>query len=865
MTELSDLNVQMTDIETRRVCEEMRYGTGDPRLRFGLLWVLGFVICCFACPARADEGTDFFETKIRPVLVENCYRCHSADAQKQGKLKGKLTLDTRTGIRKGGETGPAIVPGKVDDSLLLAAIRHEGFEMPPKDKLPEPVIADFVKWVEMGAPDPRDGATASTSQEIDVEAGWRFWSLQPLARPAVPSVSSDWPETEIDKFVAQKLADSKLAAVDDADAVTLIRRLYFDLIGLPPSPEDLDEFEKSAIRNPNSAIENLVDQLLESPQFGERWGRHWLDVARFAESNGATKNTIWPDAWRYRDYVIDSFNADKPYDQFLKEQIAGDLLPFESDQQRWEQIVAAGFLALGSKADNATPMEIIGEQLDVLGRAMLGLSIGCARCHDHKFDPIPIRDFYALAGIMQNTAILDGKPFASFDARLDKSRLQQVKTFERAVASASRAVVQANDRLEELAKQQNLCRRPGDSWEDVLSRFTNNGQLDKASETQKQLAKAVEDLERLRQAGPPNVLLGVSVTDRAAKGRNWLNARIHIRGSDSNLGDEVPRGVLQVLLTSGEVQPDISEAESGRLQLAEVVSQHPLAARVMVNRIWHHLFGQGLVRTVDNFGTLGEPPTHPELLEWLAGQFVEDGWSIKKSIRRIVLSRTYRLSSSEFANQIAESKTNIPHSAIRNPHSIDPDNKLLWRHSPRRLDAESLRDAILSASGALDLKRPDRFDNAVAIAQMTNPSVADATSVRAVYLPVARGYAVDIFDAFNFPPSDLVVGRRETPSVPTQALFMMNSRLVSDHAQIMARRLLSEAETDDARIEHAYLLALGRRPSEFETRAAVGFTKQFQQPIATEETEEQSVPDQQDAWAAFCQSLFASSEFRFLR
>ncbi|QDU92317.1 Planctomycete cytochrome C [Lignipirellula cremea] len=838
----------MTKFSLSLVGRAWQLGNRTLRLRFVLCWTWTFAFWGFTSLACADEGIDFFEAKIRPVLVETCYGCHSADAQQQGKLKGNLVLDTRAGTRKGGDTGPAIVPGKVKDSLLLAALRHESFEMPPQGKLPESVIADFVKWVEMGAPDPREGEIASTTPEIDIEAGRQFWSLRPLSRPAIPSLSSDWPETEVDQFVARKLADNNISVVEDANAVTLVRRLYLDLVGLPPSPEEIVSFEQAALRNPHSAIENLVDQLLDSPQFGERWGRHWLDVARFAESNGATKNTVWPDAWRYRDYVIDSFNADKPFDQFLKEQIAGDLLPFESDEQRWEQIVAAGFLALGSKANDATRMEIIGEQLDVLGRSMLGLSIGCARCHDHKFDPIPTRDFYALAGILQNTAILDGKPFASLEARPDKSRLQQVKTFERSVASAARAVVQANDRLEELAQQQNLRRRPGDSWKDLLSRFPSGGQRDKAHETLQQLEKAEEDLEQLRQAGPPEMQFGVSVTDRAAKGTKWLNAQIHIRGSDSNLGDEAPRGVLQVLLPTSADQPEIADKESGRIQLAEVVSQHPLAARVMVNRIWHHLFGQGLVRTVDNFGTLGERPTHPELLEWLAGQMVEDGWSIKQSIRRIVLSRTYRLSADSRASQQA----------------VDPENQWLWRHSPRRLDAEALRDAILSASGALDRQRPDRFDNAVAVSQMTNPSVADAAFVRAVYLPVARGYAVDLFEAFNFPPSDLVVGRRETPSVPTQALFMMNSRLVADQAQIMARRLLREAKTDDARVENAYLLALGRRSSPTETHAAVEFMKQFQLPIAIEGTQE-SAPDRQDAWAAFCQSLFASSEFRFLR
>ena len=816
--------------------------------------IVSSILALFVAPSMvfADNGIDFFEQKIRPQLVQHCYQCHSADALKTGKLKAELQLDTRAGIRKGGESGPAIVPGNASESLLVSAIKHDDFEMPPKGKLPDEVIADFVKWVEMGAPDPRDGSIVTAKEEIDIEAGRQFWSLRPLTRPTVPGVSSNWPVSEIDRFVLAKLDGAKLQPVVDAQPGELVRRLHFDLTGLPPTPEELKRWtdrlsDGNAINQ--EGVEDLVDQLLDSPQFGERWGRHWLDVARFAESNGATKNTIWPDAWRYRDFVINSFNADKPYDQFLKEQIAGDLLPSESEEERWERIVAAGFLALGSKANNATRMEVIGEQLDVMGRAMLGFSIGCARCHDHKYDPIPTRDFYALAGIMRNTAILDGKPFASPEPRLDKSKYQKAKTFERAMATATRGIVQANERLEELAEQQKIRRRARESWEDVISRFTDKGRIEKAQQTLQQLSNAELELEKLREQGPPDVLLGVSVTDRAAKGSKWLNARIHIRGSDSNLGDEVPRGVMQVLFASDEQQTVIGEKESGRLQLAEIVSRHPLAARVMVNRIWHHLFGQGLVRTVDNFGTLGDRPTHPELLEWLATKFVEDGWSIKRTIRRISLSRAYRLSADSGSKQV----------------SVDPDNKLLWRHSPRRLDAEALRDAILAASGAIDLKRPDRFDNAAAASQMTNTRVADSTSVRSVYLPVARGYAVDIFDAFNFPPSDLVVGRRETPSVPSQALFMLNSRLVTEHSQIMARRLLSETETVNARIERAYLLALGRRPSADESRTAAEFITQFQQPTTVGDTNEESAPDLQDAWAAFCQSLFASSEFRFLR
>ena len=737
-----------------------------------------------------------------------------------------------------------MVPGDVRESLLVAAIRHESFEMPPKGQLAASVIADFVKWIEMGAPDPRDGSIVVANEEIDIEAGRSFWSLRPLTKPEIPPAASQWPRGEIDQFVAAKLASEKLQPVTDAQPLDLVRRVHFDLTGLPPSPQALEEWT-SRIATSRDEFAALVDELLASPQYGERWGRHWLDVARFGESNGGTSDRIWPDAWRYRNYVIDSFNDDKPFDRFLREQLAGDLLPPESDDRRWEQIVASGFWALGSKPNNATRMEVIGEQLDVMGRAMLGLSIGCARCHDHKYDPIPTRDFYALAGMMQNTAILDGKPFAAFDPGLEKSQRSKVKNFERAMATATRGIEQATDRLEELAWQQNMRHRPGEDWADVIERFPDTGRRKKAEETLRELKKAQADLEKLRAEGPPNVLLGVAVKDQAAKGNKWLNAQIHIRGSDSNLGDEVPRSILQVLLPPEAEPPVIGEMESGRLQLADIVSQHPLTARVMVNRIWHHLFGRGLVRTVDNFGTLGEAPTHPQLLEYLAARFIEDDWSVKKTVRRIVLSRTYQLSALGDSQNL----------------EADPENKLLWRHSSRRLDAEALRDAILSASGALDLDRPDRFDSYAAVSQMTDTTVADKTHVRAVYLPVARGFTTDILDAFNFPPSDLVVGRREAPSVPTQALFMLNSRLVSDHAQIMARRLAKESDDERVRVERAYLLTLSREPTAMEVDEALAFVAQFKAESDVMDDKAKA----QDAWAAFCQTLFAASEFRFLR
>ena len=358
----------------------------------------------------ADEqvGIEFFEKKIRPVLVQHCHECHAADSK---AIKGGLLLDSREGWRKGGDSGPSIISGKPSDSLLIKALRHEdGLEMPPKGKLSDEIVADFVKWVEMGAPDPRKGGPVKViKREIDIKAGQQFWSFQPITTPPIPAVkASSWPASTIDRFILAKLEAAGLQPVADADRTALLRRVTFDLIGVPPSPEEMDAF--AADQSPD-AYERVVERLLASPQFGERWGRHWLDLSRFAESSGGGRSMIFPEAWRYRDYVIRSFSDDKPFDRFVLEQLAGDLLPADSPQQREEQLVATALLALGptnyeEQDKQALEFDVVDEQIDTIGRTYLGMTIGCARCHDHKFDPIPTRDYYAIAGILRSTHLL---------------------------------------------------------------------------------------------------------------------------------------------------------------------------------------------------------------------------------------------------------------------------------------------------------------------------------------------------------------------------------------------------------------------------------------------------------------------------
>ena len=815
-------------------------------MRFPLF--LAGTLCGLIATARAEaqDGIDFFEQKIRPVLVQKCYRCHSAEAAENKKLRGGLYLDTRAGIRKGGDTGPAVVPGDLDKSLLLEALhyKNDDLQMPPSGQLPEAVIADFVRWVKMGAPDPRDGKTVVKKYEIDIEAGRNFWSVRPLQQHQPPQVKNRaWPTTEVDSFILAKLEQAKLEPVEDAHPRFLVRRLYFDLIGMPPTPKQIESFVAHAEKNRQQAIETLVDQLLASPRFGERWGRHWLDVARFGESNGGTKNNAWPDAWRYREYVIQAFNKDKPYDQFVLEQLAGDLLPADNEEQKQQQKVATAFLAMGSQEANAPRMEVIGEQLDVMGRAFLGISVGCSRCHDHKFDPVPTRDFYAMAGILLNTEIRDDAPLGNYDKKLRKT----YKDFHRTVATSTRKISQGIDRLYELCEQAEVRRMPWESWDTVITRLPD-GRQGKAKQAYQQVQDGNNELKNLRKKDFPNILQAVAANDRPGKGRNFINAHVHIRGSEKNLGEEIPRGIMQILHTDESL--NIGEKESGRLQMAGVIRKHPLVARVMVNRIWHHLFGRGIVRTPDNFGKLGEPPSHPQLLDWLAVKFIEDDWSVKKTIRRIVLTRTYQLS--------AEAPSDRTTSAL----TIDPDNTLLWRHTPRRLDAESIRDAILLASDSLDVTPPDRLDLLAFHSQMSDIKAVDRIDKRAVYLPVNRGIYTDLMAVFNFPPATLVVGRRETATVPTQALFLLNSPLVIEHSQRMAHNLLVDKSLSDReRVDRACQLILGRKVNTDEQSEMLAFVEGHQKLNETQSDEIRQV----DAWSALCQSLFCSAEFRFVR
>ncbi|MGD9858362.1 MAG: PSD1 and planctomycete cytochrome C domain-containing protein, partial [Planctomycetaceae bacterium] len=664
-----------------------------------LIWA-GFVSAAAWSVIAADDrqgsgGVSFFESKIRPVLVKNCYECHSAT---EGTEEGGLQVDTREAIREGGGRGPAVVPGKLEASLLLTALSHgdADLKMPPKQpKLSDAIIADFAKWIEMGAPDPRNGKeSAAADGWNNAEKARSHWAYQRPQSPPVPSVGQQqWPKRPVDDFILSKLTEHNLAPAPDAAPHVLLRRLHFDLVGLPPAPDAINRFLSAVDRDGfDEAWAIEVDELLASPQFGERWGRHWLDVARFGESSGKEANIAFPYAWRYRDYVIDCFNADVPYDRFLTEQIAGDKLPYDDDAERARLLIATGFLAMGAKNldegnDRQFTADLIDEQIDTVSRAVLGNSVACARCHDHKFDPFSMRDYYALAGVFASTNTFFGTSVSPSNRQggdplqlpeltnqvvlhqaIPKKRVDQLKAdlaelkAEKAEMDKARAALFSGQKPE---KEFTL--------RDVLSNFWRTGSVE-------------GQLEKVDDDGRP-LPLAMGVLDR----EHGVDAPLLARGDVSRPGETVPRGFPQALAVDGSTV--IPTQQSGRLELAQWLThpEHPLTSRVMVNRIWQHVFGAGLVSTVDNFGTTGEAPSHPELLDHLAIQFVENGWSVKRMVRELVLSRTYRQSSTYDAAAFDK----------------DPDNRLLWRASKRRLEAEAIRDAMLAVSGELDLKRPD--------------------------------------------------------------------------------------------------------------------------------------------------------------
>ena len=657
-----------------------------------LLVLIAATTSCIGADDLTPDELKFFETKIRPVLIKECYGCHS---NKSGNVRGGLRLDTKELMAIGGSTGPAIVPGDLEESWLYNAITHQDYVMPPKRKLSANVIEDFRKWIEMGAPDPRTSSVAKINSTIDTDdinkAKKNFWAYKHPKTSTPPVVLNQaWVKTDVDKFVLAKLEHSELKPADDAEAAKVLRRLTFDLVGLPPTPQQIAKFESLWKDDPDAAIKLVTEKLLQQPQFGERWGRHWLDVARYAESTGSAVNMTYPHAWRYRDYVIDSFNEDKPFDQFVQEQLAGDLLPAQDDKDWSENLVATSFLAIGAKNVNEQnrvqfAANVADEQIDATTRVFMGTSVACARCHDHKFDPIPQTDYYAMAGVFANMKTYFGNPpsdlgqFSNAQTKQTSSLLllpvDDPSSFDKSYSE--KELAEMKQQISDLQKEMRALR-------------SNRSQTGANSQRNRiRLLNQITDLNNKMSVvdsngNPRSYTMGVQ--ERGA----GKDARLFVRGEIDQPAQKVPRGFPQVLCSADSAT--VGGRTSGRLEMARWVGsdQNPLTARVMVNRIWQHLIGKGIVTSVDNFGITGSAPSHPELLDYLAVRFVESKWSVKTIIREIVTSRVYRMSS-EFDKKY---------------HEFDPENAYVWRANPRRLDAEAIRDSILTVSGQIDLKRP---------------------------------------------------------------------------------------------------------------------------------------------------------------
>ena len=813
---------------------------------------------------RSDEaGREFFEKNIRPVLVERCYKCHSSKSE---KIKGGLLLDSRGGVLKGGDTGPAIIPGKPEKSLLIKAIRYTDpdLQMPPKQQLSPEQIQNFVMWVKMGAPDTRNepprSATVATTPARDWTESKKFWSFQPVKDPVPPMVKDKkWARNAVDQFVLARLEARNLTPNAAADKRTLIRRATFDLIGLPPTPDEVRAF--LADKSPK-AFERLVDRLLASPQYGERWARHWLDVARYADTAGDNSDFPVPTAYKYRNYVINSFNTDKPYDAFLREQLAGDLLPAKTDEEKFEHIIATGYLAISRRfGSRASEFHLtIEDTIDNLGKGMLGLSVSCARCHDHKFDPIPTADYYALYGIFKSTKYAfpgteiyrhpkDMVPLAS------GTNAEAVYEYQNELAKLDDEIEELGNQKIALSRQVKKSGRSGKARVDQQETGKNESLKDGKEETDGEDAEskllkvkaALEDAkvqQKKLEATAPMVDKAYAVGEGTA-----TDANIQRKGEPANPGEKAPRGFLQVL-GGQKLPPD--EKGSGRLELAQWVTDpcNPLTARVMVNRIWQHHFGRGIVETPNDFGARGKAPTHPELLDYLASRFKESGWSIKAMHRLIMLSSTYQLSSEDGAENAA----------------VDAGNELFWRYNRQRLDAEEIRDAMLAISGSLDKtmggEHPFPPQSEWRFSQHKPFVAVYDTSRRSIYLMQQRIKKQPFLEVFDGPDPNATTGLRPISTTPLQALFMMNDGFAHEQADKFAVRVGMAHATEAQQIHYAYELAFGRPSTSEEVKVGRNYLKECR--AALKETKMPADEQSRVALASFARVLFSSNEFVFI-
>ena len=995
---------------------------------------------------RAESNEDFFEARVRPLLVKHCLECHGAKKQ-----EGGLRLDSRDAWIRGGDRGAAINAGQPDQSLLIEAVRYDNPElkMPPAKKLTAKEIADLEAWIKRGAFDPRRESAAQTTARMSLEQARSFWSFQPLKAHVVPQDTGDrWSRGPIDAFVITQLKKRGLSPVADADRRTLIRRATFDLTGLPPTPSEIDTFLRDESAN---AFESLVDRLLESKAYGERWGRHWLDVARYSDTAGDGADYPVREAWKYRDWVIDAFNKDKPFDEFVREQIAGDILARNGSAEEYaSRVTATGFLAIGKRYGYKASPDYqhldFADVIDTLGRSLLGLSVGCARCHDHKYDPVSAADYYALYGIMESTqwAFPGGeepKRPAHFPpllppnevARLDKEKSENLARMDAEIAELKRERAQFSPNL--LAggvdlgfEAQDAGKPPGKPWfsvgpievtADAQSPFDHvhpkgklgvrigSGQptdglryvfengLRATPEKQMHFTVDFRPVATSRDQGAFRLLLGRGVAQSLAvecsatatefairNGAKWetirkitpgtwytlqltidpatktysgivgtlddltvfqdkqtspnwdgvadcficdafghvagaacardldnvglqetafgapgtgpvtprtvnpaakqqfakldakikiltarrqsvstqaaypvaygvaegsaINARLQQRGEPHRLGDEVPRRNLEIL--GGDVVPDGSG--SGRLELANWItrSTNPLTARVFVNRVWQWHFGQGLVATPSDFGSRGERPTHPELLDWLAAEFIASEWSVKFMHRLIMNSRTYQLAS-------VDNEANL---------AADPGNRWHWRYSRRSLNAESIRDAMLAVSGRLDRNVPQSHPfpdvNTWGFTIHKPFHAVYESNHRSVYLMVQRNRRHPYMALFDAADPNQSVAARQPTTTPTQTLFLMNSPFVHAQAEGFARRIAAVSGDDLAKTLWAFETAHGRVPADAVVQDAVAFVAAYREKLADKDNKEQDIAP----WSALARVLLTSNAFLYV-
>ena len=924
----------------------------------------------FASAAQTNDSAEFFEKRIRPVLVANCAKCHNPKAQ-----VAQLDLTTAEGFAKGGESGSLINKDKPEESRLLKAINYDDtLKMPPSGKMKAEDITALSEWVKMGAPWPNTNSdtiatakpSAPKSTREFTEEEKKFWAFQPLAKSSVPSVkNSAWVKSPVDAFILAKLEEKNLTPAPPADKLTLLRRASFDLTGLPPSEQEIKDF--LADSSPK-AFEKVVDRLLASPRYGEKWGRNWLDVARYADSTGNDEDHRYPFAWKYRDYVITAFNNDLPYDQFVREQIAGDQLPAPNGGEVNQRgIIATGFLALGPKAvaqqDKKKMLyDVYDEQVDVTSKAFLGLTLACARCHNHKFDALLTKDYYSMINIFASTksftnpdshvSVVFEKPLVpktewekyqaarreyqakekrlrtEMDEIVDAVREPVVKQQAPRLAEymlAAHKVYSSTATAEEVARQTNLSEdvlkqwvkllKPEDltpqhllawrnakpetlaavaqeyqrdfqtqldEWNKRVAKwraeyqkaiaenktplpdkpkfeagddrffdsvyFENEGPFSLSIQEKTQFSAAQQqriselqkELETLKKSAPAEPELACAIEDGEP-----VAQKVFVRGDYNNPGEEAPKA-FPAILTAFDTKPGFSG--SGRLQLAEWLTQpeHPLTSRVMVNRIWQWHFGEGLVRTPDNFGKMGDKPSHPELLDFLAREFVKSGWSIKAMHRLVMLSSAYQMSSVN--SNLAD--------------HTDADNRLLTRFNRRRLTVEEMRDGLLAIDGSIDLtmggslqqgRGTDGENNQGRLS--LNP---EKLKRRTVYIPLRRANLPTLLNLFDFGDATSMQGKRQLTNVSTQALFWLNSEFLADRSASLAKTLLEDASLNDAtRIETLYLRALNRKAEKVEIEQATKYIAAFKQKAQGEHVD-------QKAWQSLCHVLLASNDFLYI-